>query len=61
MHPDASKFVTDFVEILTKVENLVDFKIEIHGFISDDCTLDTHCVTNDLLRRSPGSPRLQTF
>ena len=46
---DASKFVVDLVEILTEVGNLVEFKIEIHGLLSDACTLDTCCVTNHLL------------
>ena len=52
MLPDASKFVIVFVEILTEVDNLAEFKIEIHGLFSDACTLDTYSVTNDLLRGS---------
>ena len=52
MLPDASKFVIDFVEILTEVRNSVEFKNDIHGLLSDACTLDACCVTNDLLRRS---------
>ena len=45
--PDASKFVVNFVEILTEVT--------IHGLLSDACTLDTCSVTNDRLRRSLAS------
>ena len=41
--PDASKFVVDFVEILTEVE--------IHGLLSDACTLDTCSVTDDLFEK----------
>ena len=47
MLPDASKFVVDFVEILTEVK--------IHGLVSDACTLDICSVTDDVVRRSLAS------
>ena len=47
MHSDASKFLVDFVEIPTEVENFEKFKFEIHGVLSDACIIDTCCVTND--------------
>ena len=49
----SQKFVIDFVEILTEVGKCGGIQNEIHGLLSDACTLDTCCVTNDLLRRSP--------
>ena len=43
---DVSKFVVDFLEILTEV------KIEIHGLLSDAFTVDTCSVTDEILSRS---------
>ena len=47
------KFVIDFVEIVTEIENSVELKI--HGVLSDACTPDNCCVTNDPLRISLAS------
>ena len=49
------KFVSASWRFSQKLENVVEFKNDIHGLLSDACTLDTCCVTNDLLRRSLAS------
>ena len=42
-----SKFVVDFVEILTEVEKIGEIPVQIHGVLSDACLIVTRCITNE--------------